>query len=103
MLTPHRLGPARGVFEVAGLEARVDLLREAEEVVRVRAADVVPSTSLAQTVARVFANGLEHPVALGGIANEALVDERLQKVEIGARDLLGGDQRRPSREHSQAG
>ena len=68
-----------------------------------RPADVILSTSLAQTVARVFTNGLEHPVALSRVANEALVDERLQQVEIGARDLLGGVQRRPASEDGQAG
>jgi hypothetical protein len=41
----------------------------------------------------VLANGLEHPEALGRVAEEALVDERLQRLELGACNGLGCGQR----------
>ena len=38
---------------------------------------------------RVLADRLEHPEALAGVADQALVDQRLQHVEVGLGDLLG--------------
>src|SRR4029078_10286776 len=53
--------------------------------------------------ASVLANDLEHPVTLVRIRDEAFVDERLQRVEIGATDLLAGVQCPASAKGSQSG
>src|SRR6185436_9928242 len=50
----------------------------------------------------VLADRLEHRVAVAGEAQEALLDERLQRVELGLAHLLGGLQRRAAHEHGQA-
>ena len=50
---------------------------------------------------RVLADRLEHPVALVREAQQALLDERLQRVEVGAGDLLGGLERAPAGEDGQ--
>ena len=50
-----------------------------------------------------FANRLEHPVAVAGAAEEALVDQRGDCVEVGAADLLGGLQRAAARKYGEAG
>ena len=52
---------------------------------------------------RELADRLEHPVAVVAAAQEALVDQRRDLVEIGAADLLGGLQRAPAGEHGEAG
>jgi hypothetical protein len=41
----------------------------------------------------VLADRLKHPVALGREAEEALLDERLESVEVGSADVLGRVQR----------
>ncbi len=43
-----------------------------------------------EPLARVLADRLEHPVALVRETEQALLDERLQRVEVGVRDILGG-------------
>ena len=40
--------------------------------------------------AGVLADRLQHPEALAGVAQEALVDERLEEVEVGVADVFGG-------------
>src|SRR5207302_7618328 len=49
----------------------------------------------------VLANRLQHPEALAGVAEKALVDERLQRVEIRARNLLRGLERGAAAEDGQ--
>jgi hypothetical protein len=56
-----------------------------------------------QPLRRELANRLEHPVALAGVAEQALVDQRSDLVEIGSADLLGGLQRAAAGEDGQAG
>ena len=41
-----------------------------------------------ESLDREFADRLEHPEAVAGVAKEALVDERLQDVEVGVTDLF---------------
>ncbi len=52
---------------------------------------------------RVFPDRLEHPVARVGEAKEALLHERLQAVEVGVTNLLGGSQRAAASEDREAG
>src|SRR5436309_8560761 len=47
-----------------------------------------PYTTLFRS-ARVFADRLQHPVTIRCVTDEALVDERLDRVEVGPGDLLG--------------
>ena len=48
-----------------------------------------------------LADCLEDPKALGAVADEVLVDERLQQVELRLGDLLGGIERAAAGEHGQ--
>src|SRR5262245_7403892 len=81
---------ARGVFarEVACVEA-VCLLGEGEVVLGVEATQLVLFAARRQTFARIPANRLQHPEALVRMAQEALLDERLQRAQLGARHLFG--------------
>src|SRR5256885_685691 len=45
---------------------------------------------------RILADRLEHPVALVREPQQALLDERLQRVEVGASDLLYGSELAPA-------
>ena len=47
---------------------------------------------LGELFGREFANRLEHPVAVACAAEEALVDQRGDCIDVGAADLLGGVQ-----------
>src|SRR5262245_45405462 len=51
----------------------------------------------------VFTDRLEHPEALVRVPDEALVDQRLQRVEFGACDLLRRLERAAAAEDGQAG
>ena len=69
------------------------LLEQREVVVGVAAGERIGLAGLLQPFTRVLADRLQHPVALVREAEQALLDERLQRVEVGAADLLGGLQR----------
>ena len=56
-------------------------------------ARVIGFVAAHELLERVFADCLEHPEALVRVAEQALLDERLQPVEVGAGDLLGGPER----------
>jgi len=62
---------------------------EREEVLRVPPLRRFEVTGRSQALACVLADRLEHPVAVPGVPNEALVDERLERVELCLCDLLG--------------
>ena len=73
-------------------ERRWSLLEQREVVVGVTAGERIGLAGLVQPFARILADRLEHPVALGREAEQALLDQRLQRVDVGAADLLGGVQ-----------
>ena len=50
----------------------------------------------------VLLDRLEHPVAAAGEVDEALLDERLERVQVGVADLLGGVERAAAREDREA-
>ena len=70
---------------------RVRLARRAREVLRVTAFALIALARLLEPLRRVLADRLEHPVAPVGEADEALLDERLERVEVG----VGRPPRRP--------
>ncbi|MGI8885491.1 MAG: hypothetical protein ACR2G9_01035, partial [Gaiellaceae bacterium] len=51
----------------------------------------------------VLANRLQHPIALIREARQSLLDQRLEGVEIGTGDLLGGRERAAAGEDREAG
>ena len=55
-----------------------------------------------ELLGRKLADRLQQPVAPVGESKEALVDERLQRVEIGVADVFGGFQRAAAGEDGQA-
>src|SRR5919201_172396 len=84
-------------------QVRLRLLGESEEVLRVAAAKLLRLARRLQPLARVLADRLQHPEALAGVPREALAHERLEGVELGARDRLGGAQRAAAGEHGETG
>jgi hypothetical protein len=73
-----------------GFQREVRRLREREQPLAQTPSCRVSAAGGFQPLARVLANRLEHPEASVGVANEALLDERLEQVDIGVGDLLGG-------------
>ena len=59
--------------------------------------------AVVKSLERELADRFEHPEAVAGVAKEALVDERLEEVEVGVADVFGGVERAAAGEHSQAG
>ena len=51
---------------------------------------------------RIVADRLEHPESLLAAADEALLEQRLQRVELGVADLLGCRERAPTGEDREA-
>ena len=91
---PARAMPSDSPARTCGLP----FLRQCEEVLRVAQLLLLGLAGRSSRSMRVLADRLEHPEALVGVPEEALVDERLQRVEIGLRDLLGRLERAPTRE-----
>jgi hypothetical protein len=71
-----------------GLEGEPRGFDELQEVVGVAPPETRCLAAIFQMLGRVLANRLEHPVALLGVAEEALFHERLQRVDVGRRDLF---------------
>ena len=58
----------------------------------------VALAALVEPLGRELADRLEHHEALAAAAEQALVDERLEQVEVGVADRLGGLRRHAARE-----
>jgi hypothetical protein len=56
-----------------------------------------------EPLSRVLPDGLQHPVALVRVTDEALLNERLESVEVGVCDLFGGLERAAAGEDREAG
>ena len=84
--------------------AQIGTIDEVGEVFGECMLDIGPP--VAEQLERVFANGLQHPepcLASGIHANdEVVVDERRERVEIGAADLVGGSERGTRRQRREA-
>ena len=50
-----------------------------------------------------LADRLQHPEAVARVAQQALLDERLEDVEVGVADVFGGVERAPAGEDGEAG
>ena len=80
----YRFGPSsvRSVAHVGRLGDREDMLRLASP-------DRVRLAGRLEPLGRELADRLEHPEALVRPPHEALLDERLEHVEVGVADRLG--------------
>ena len=67
-----------------------------------RAREVVRLAARLEPLAGEFADRLEHPEALARATQQALLHECLERVKIGAGDLLGSGERAASDEDGQA-
>ena len=95
MLVLHALQP-RSLL--GSLQEGLGLFGEREEPLRVSATDRVGVARGGEALAGELPDRLQHPVALVREAKEALLDERLQRVEIGCCDLLRRVERAATRE-----
>src|SRR4029077_19374580 len=79
---------------LADLAALVDILGEGQVVDEVTSCDSLGLARGGELLGRELANRLEHPEARLALyfaaADQALVEERLKRVEIALADLLGG-------------
>ena len=74
-------------------QPRFRLLGDRQEILRVAASQLHSLVRCGEPLGRVLANRLEHPEPFLGAPNEALVDEGLERVEVGVDDLFGRFQR----------
>lgn len=81
------IGPVAGIRTQ---QARLGLFGERQEMVGVAVTQLLGLARLLEPFGRVFADCPQHPEALVGLAEEALVHERLERVEIGLANLLRG-------------
>ena len=84
-------------------DARLCLLREGQEVLRVAPMHPFGLARLLEPLKSELADRLQHPEAVCSMADEALVDERLKHVQIGLRHFLRSFERTPAGENRQAG
>jgi hypothetical protein len=81
---------------------RLGLLRQREEVLGVASTDRVGLAARLEPLKRELADRLVHPEAIVRSTDEALLDEGLQRVEVGIGDALGRIKRAAAREDRQA-
>jgi hypothetical protein len=98
VLTLESVVPWRVLLPLHGLR----LFREHGEMPRVTPANLVRLARSLQPLEGVLADRLEHPEPVLRMAHEALVDERLERVEIGVDDLLRGLERATTDEDGEA-
>ena len=84
------------------LHARLCLLCERQEVLRVSPPRLLASSRCVEPFPRVLPDRLQHRVAALAEAQQALLDEGLQRVEVGVADLLGGLQSAAAGEDGEA-
>jgi hypothetical protein len=82
---------------------RLGFLRQLQEVLRVAPSDLIGPARLLEPLAGVLADRLERRVALIRVSQKALVDERLEGVEISVRNAFGGLEGTPTAEHRESG
>src|SRR5207249_7461881 len=91
VLRIHALEPLPGA---SAAQIRLRLLGEGQEMLPVPPAHFVGLARLPKPLGRVLADRLEHPVTRRepglALAEQALVEERLERVRIGAGNLLCG-------------
>src|SRR6267143_3145112 len=84
---------------------RLGLLRECQKMLSVTAAQLIGRARRLEPLGRVFADRLQHPEPIIVVPQQALLDERLERIEIGSGDLLGrleraaaAEDRKPTKE-----
>ncbi len=93
----EQLEPSR---RVCPLKLRLGPLRQGDEVLRVAAPELCRIREVVETLERVLANRLEHPEAAVPPTQQALLDERLQCVELRLADGLGRFERTAAGKHA---
>jgi hypothetical protein len=87
--------------------ARLHLVCQRHAPLRVPRAQLTRVARALQSLRGVLSDRLQHPVAASGIgggeANEALLDQTLESVEVGAGDVLRRLERAAAGEHREAG
>ena len=83
---------------LGSFQERLGLLGEREEPLRVPATDRVGVVRGREALAGELPDRLEHPEPSSGPPHEALVDQRLQPVDVSLDDLFGRVQRTAARE-----
>ena len=73
----------------APAQVRLRLLCKRQKVLRVTPPQVLGLARLLELFSRVLADRLQHPVAVLRVAEQALVDKRLQRVNVRRADTLG--------------
>ena len=86
---------------LGALQERLGPLGQREEPLRVPATDRVGVVRGREALAGQLADRLQHPEPPAGPPHEALVDQRLQPVDVGCDDLFGGVERAAAREDRQ--
>src|SRR5512132_2740034 len=81
----------------------LSLLRQRQEVLSVAAAQVVGLAGCLEPLERELADRLEHPVPLAGVADEVLVDQRFERVNVRIGDSLTRRERAAAGEDGEAG
>src|SRR6266542_1330207 len=92
------LEPIEPLFRTHAEDARLRLLDQGEEVLRVSLPQLVRPARLLQPFECVIPDRLQQPEALVRVAEETLVDQRLERVEIRLGDLLRRFERAAARE-----
>src|SRR5207248_4167886 len=85
------------------VRVRISLLGEREKVVGEAAAERPRFAGAFELLGRVFTDRLEHPETIVAVTKKALVDERLERVEVRVGDLLGRLEGAAAAEHGQPG
>ncbi len=76
------LEPIEPRSRISTEEARLGLVGEAQEVLRMSPAEATGLVRVVETLSRVLADRLEHREARLVVANEALIDERLERIDV---------------------
>ena len=84
-------------------QLRLGGLHERKEMIGVAASELIGLGPLYEAIERVLADRLQHPEAVASVAKEALVDERLEDVEVGVAHVFGRLQGAAAGEDGQPG
>jgi hypothetical protein len=83
------------------LHVRLGLFSQRKEVLGVAVVEIPSLSRVRELFGGVLTDRFQHPVTLAGAPKEALLDERLQRVEVCIRHVPRGLQRASANEHAQ--
>ena len=81
---------------------RLSLFRECQEMFRVAAAQLIGGARSLKSLGRVFADRVQHREPVISVSQEALLDERLERIEVSIGDLFGRLERAAAVEDSES-